>query len=87
MATLQIRLNDELKSRADDLFESLGMDTSTAVRIFFAAALENNGLPFEVRHRTMIPEMQRAIYESRNRLNLNGPYESAEAAVLSMLEN
>ncbi|MBQ3425657.1 MAG: type II toxin-antitoxin system RelB/DinJ family antitoxin [Clostridia bacterium] len=87
MATLQIRLNDELKSRADNLFESLGLDTSTAVRMFFAAALENDGIPFEVRHKAMSRDMRQAIYDSRNRVDLYGPYNTAEAAVNSMLED
>ena len=39
MANLQIRLGDDLKAQADALFTSLGFDTSTAVRIFLAAAV------------------------------------------------
>ena len=37
MATLQLRVDDSLKAKADALFSSLGLDTSTAVRIFLAA--------------------------------------------------
>ena len=86
MANLQVRVNDELKSQADTLFASLGLDTSTAVRIFLTAAVENNGLPCEVRH--VLPEnMRQAIYDSRNRVNLHGPYHSAEDAVAAMLED
>ncbi|MBR4319992.1 MAG: type II toxin-antitoxin system RelB/DinJ family antitoxin [Oscillospiraceae bacterium] len=86
MANLQIRINDELKTQADALFSSLGLDTSTAVRIFLTASLEYNGLPFEVKHHTLSDEMCQAIYESRNRINLNGTYQTAEEAVKSMLE-
>lgn len=85
MANLQVRVNDELKLQADSLFASLGFDTSTAVRIFLTAAVENNGLPFEVKHK--LPEnMRQAVYDSRNRVNLHGPYQSAEEAVSAMLE-
>ena len=87
MANLQIRLNDELKAKADDLFASLGFDTSTAVRIFLTAAVENNGLPFEVRHKTFPENILQAVYESRNRVNLNGPFDTAEEAVAAMLED
>lgn len=86
MANLQIRLNDELKSKADELFASLGFDTSTAVRMFLTASIENNGLPFEVRHKPLSEEMKQAVSDSRNRTNLNGPYNSAEEAVRAMLE-
>ena len=55
--------------------------------MFFAAALENDGIPFEVRHKTMSHDMRQAIYDSRNRVDLYGPYKTAEAAVNSMLED
>ena len=51
MATLQVRMDDNMKVAADSLFNSLGLDTSTAVRIFISASLDNNGLPFEVRRK------------------------------------
>ena len=87
MANLQVRLNDELKAQADMLFASLGFDTSTAVRIFLTAAVENRGLPFEVRHKVLPKNMEQAIYDSRNRVNLHGPYDTAEEAVSAMLED
>ena len=46
MATLQIRIDDMLKKQADTLFSSLGLDTSTAIRIFLNASIENAGIPF-----------------------------------------
>ena len=87
MANLQVRLNDDLKNQADLLFTSLGLDTSTAVRMFLTAAVEHNGLPFEVRHKQMPEGMAQAIYDTRTRTNLNGPYETAEEAVAAMLED
>lgn len=86
MANLQIRINDDLKTQADSLFASLGFDTSTAVRIFLTVAVENNGLPFEVRHRIVPENIRQAVNESRNRVNLNGPYNTAEEAVAAMME-
>lgn len=87
MANLQVRLNDELKAQADTLFASLGFDTSTAVRIFLMAAIENDGLPFEVRHKPLPDGMRQAVYDSKNRVNLNGPYDTAAEAVAAMLED
>ena len=46
MVAIQIRVDDNIKTAADELFTSLGLDASTAVRIFLAASLENDGLPF-----------------------------------------
>lgn len=87
MATLQIRIDDTLKKQADTLFSSLGLDTSTAIRIFLNASIENAGIPFSVRHKTIPDSLQEAIYDNRLQRNLNGPFDNAEDAVASMLED
>ena len=86
MATLQIRIDDTVKKQADTLFSSLGLDTSTAIRIFLNAAIENAGIPFSVQHRAIPYQLQEAVYDSRFRRDLNGPFDNAEDAVASMLE-
>ena len=48
MSILQIRVDDNLKNEVSDLFERLGMDIPTAVRIFFKRAIIERGLPFNV---------------------------------------
>lgn len=85
MATVQVRVDTDLKSRVDELYSSLGMDTTTAVRMFFIASLERNGIPFEVRHVTDM-SIRSALEDARTRRDLFGPFDTAEAAVASMLE-
>ena len=48
--TIQVRVDDQLKDSADVLFSSLGLDTSTAVRMFLVASMEAGGIPFAVTH-------------------------------------
>ena len=48
MSILQIRVDENLKNEVSDLFERLGMDIPTAVRIFFKRAIIEKGLPFDV---------------------------------------
>ena len=55
MAVLQIRLEESLKNDVSALFDRLGMDIPTAVRIFFKRALVENGLPFEVKSTPRTP--------------------------------
>jgi len=86
MATLQIRIDDTLKKDADSLFASLGLDTTTAVRIFLNAAVENAGIPFSVQHRALPASLQEAVNDTRHHQNLYGPFDTAEEAVASMLE-
>ena len=45
-STIQIRVDDELKLKSDNLFRDLGTDTTTAIRIFLTQAVANNGFPF-----------------------------------------
>ncbi|MBQ7081387.1 MAG: type II toxin-antitoxin system RelB/DinJ family antitoxin [Fibrobacter sp.] len=87
MATLQLRVDDELKKKSDDLFQSLGLDTSTAIRIFLTFAIEKNGIPFDVRHAPEDLSLKKAISDTRKQENLHGPYSSAQEAVASMLED
>jgi len=63
MATIQVRVDDHMKSSVDELFNKLGLDISTAVRMFFSAALEYEGIPFEVR-RTPNARLRAAIEEA-----------------------
>ena len=45
---LQVRVEDSLKDEAARVFENLGIDTSTAVRMFLKRAVMDNGIPFRM---------------------------------------
>jgi DNA-damage-inducible protein J len=87
MATIQIRVDDDMKTAADSLFSNLGLDTSTAIRMFLSAALANDGMPFAVKRQKPDSDLMEAIQDTRNRRNLHGPYKTAEEAVAAMLED
>ena len=46
---IQVRVDDQLKIDSDNLFKSLGTDTTTAIRIFLTQAVASNGFPFEIK--------------------------------------
>lgn len=48
-STIQVKVQDELKEKADELFNDLGIDTITAIHMFLKRAVAVNGFPFEVR--------------------------------------
>jgi len=48
MAQVNIRIDDDLKSSADKLFDELGLNMSVAVNIFFRQAVRQGGIPFEL---------------------------------------
>lgn len=45
---IQIRLDDELKSEASALYEALGIDLPTAVRMFIKRSVMVRGIPFSM---------------------------------------
>ncbi len=83
--TIQIRVDDLIKNAADELFARLGMDTTTAVRIFLTIAIETGGLPFDVKLPN--PSLKQAMDDVQNKKNLFGPFDSAKDAINAMLEN
>ena len=42
-STIQIRVDDDLKSKSDQLFKDLGTDTKSAIRMFLTQAVAYNG--------------------------------------------
>ena len=38
-STIQVRVEDELKNKSDELFKDLGTDTTTAIRMFLTLSL------------------------------------------------
>ncbi len=49
MATINLRVDDNVKKQANEVFESLGLDMSTAINIFLRKAISYGGIPFELR--------------------------------------
>jgi DNA-damage-inducible protein J len=45
--TLNIRIEEEIKNRAAEIFEASGLTTSSAVRMFLIRVIEDEGLPFD----------------------------------------
>ena len=45
---LQVRIDDEIKNKASEIFNALGIDLSTAVRIFLLKSIAVGGIPFEM---------------------------------------
>ena len=48
-STIQIRVDDDLKNKSDQLFKDLGTDTTSAIRMFLTQAVAHNGFPFEIK--------------------------------------
>lgn len=73
MAVLQVRVEDDLKNQSAEILDALGIDLSTAVRMFLKKVVLERGIPFDTRidETTLkgilaIREMQRISEENGN---------------------
>jgi len=66
--TTSIKLDKEIKERAKEIFQELGMTMGDAVNIFLKQVLLHRGLPFEVK----IPNEQtrKVIEEAKADINM-----------------
>lgn len=46
---IQTRVDTSLKNDVSRLFNDLGLDISTAIKMFFKKCIQMNGIPFDVR--------------------------------------
>lgn len=46
---IQLRIDEKLKAEATDIYERLGLDLSTAIRIFLTRSVEEKGIPFNMK--------------------------------------
>ena len=58
---IQLRVDDDLKQQATKVFEELGLDLSTAIRIFLKRSVMKNGLPFGMINDVVPPPATKAL--------------------------
>lgn len=68
MGMIQLRVDDDLKEQATKVFEDLGLDLSTAIRIFLKRSVMKNGLPFGMINDVVPPPATKAL-EALKRAN------------------
>ena len=69
---LQVRLDEDLKDQATIVYEQLGLDLSSAVRMFLKKSVAVNGIPFDVRNGTETKKTFTAINNMRSFAEDNG---------------
>lgn len=66
MATtnVTIRMDNEIKKEAEELFNNLGLNLTSAINIFIRRAIAEQGIPFEVKKTNYNQETIQAMLES-----------------------
>ena len=49
MANVNIRVDAELKKKAEEIFSELGLSMSAATNVFYKQVVRSGGIPFELR--------------------------------------
>ena len=80
MAQINIRIDDELKRRADNIFEELGLNMTTAFTMFIRQTIRQGGIPFEITTRTD------PFYSAENMKVLRESIKKAEEGKLTVHE-
>ncbi len=91
-STIQVRVDDDLKTKSEELFRDLGTDTTTAIRMFLTQALAVNGFPFEIKKVTANPyealtehDLLEKLEKSRSHAS-QGMYKDADEVIQDMRE-
>lgn len=65
MATtnINVRVDSELKKSAEELFDDLGINMSTAITMFLKTAVSHEGIPFEIKRQIPNAETRAALAE------------------------
>ncbi|MEI6654377.1 MAG: type II toxin-antitoxin system RelB/DinJ family antitoxin [Verrucomicrobiota bacterium] len=76
---LQVRMERSLKEEAEKIFAAMGLDTTTAVRMFFTRVARTRSIPFALKAEPEFTPAQEARIlqaweESKDPANLSGPY-------------
>lgn len=48
-AVINVRVSADVKKKSQELFDDLGLNTTTAINIFLKKAIEVGGIPFDVK--------------------------------------
>ena len=89
-STIQVRVDDDLKKKSDNLFKELGTDTTTAIRMFLTQAVAHNGFPFEIKKISENPYLPLSEEQLLQKLELSrkhaeqGQYRNADDVLSDM---
>lgn len=65
-ANINLRIEPEVKAKADDVFSSLGLSVTDAINVFLHASIMEGGFPFQPKQPQYNRETRMAIEEARD---------------------
>ena len=86
---ITMRMDEELKAKAEELFNDLGLNMSSAFTIFVKQALREQGIPFTISREIPNEETREALEEVKQMKadpNIGKTYSDVEDMMKELLE-
>lgn len=64
MSAINVNVDSDIKEQANNLFTSLGLNMSTAINMFLRKAINDGGIPFEVKKPKPNRQLLKALKEA-----------------------
>ena len=76
---INIRVDSELKRKAEAVYAELGMNLSTALNVFLRSSVRYGGIPFDLKLDALNLETLAAMDDVVNQKNLSETFDSVDA--------
>ncbi len=63
MANINIRIDENIKKNAEKVFAKLGLNSTTAITLFYVQVIRSNSIPFELKAEIPNETTKKAIKE------------------------
>ena len=83
MSTVQVRIDEKTKKSVKKVLDNIGMDMSSAVKVYFKQIVINKGIPFKLLTGNGFTfeqeqEILNASKEAKKGINVSGPLSTAK---------
>ncbi len=76
--TLHIRIEPNVKEKAEATLKELGLSITDAINVFLNQVILQDGIPFEIRKPRYNKETIQAMEDTKNRKNLSKAFDNVE---------
>lgn len=83
MPTIQVRIDEKTKKSAKKVLDKLGLDFSSAIKIYMHQIVTSEGIPFKILTENGLTIEQeaainKAAEEAKRGINIEGPFDTDE---------
>ena len=77
-AQMSIRTTTDVKKKAMEVYNELGVDLTTAINVFLRKSIEQKGFPFPVRQEPSSIDLEERMNNTKNKKNLSKKFSSVD---------